>query len=195
MVLQFAIMNEVKMVYRTIKKRDGYKAKDFCKLWRRKYYQKYKKPFLINWYKDGARFRYLLSVYTPKNLKELVEFAFLECKDTTFLQSTGYSIAVFVSQINSFNSNMENKGSVLESDSSPPYYEDPKFALLVTAISDRDLRFLVQNFSISDFKSTWKELILRSEQANDIEFTRLARTCFLSWTKQEKFLRTRIRRT
>lgn len=183
------------MIYKSIKKRDGYKVKDFCLLWRRTYYKKYKRPFLISWSKDIIRFRYLLSIYKPRELKELIKFAFSNSKETEFLRSTGYNIAAFSSQINSFNVAIqrEAKGLVVNNKHSP-YYEDPKFSLLITYIQHSDLQFLVENLAIKDFKVIWKDLILKSEQAGDIKFTKKAKYCFVSWVKGEKFLRQRIKK-
>ena len=180
------------MIHKTKKKRDGLTAKDFCSLWRKEYSEKYRKPFFINWCKDTARFKQLLAVYKPRLLKRIVEFAFSNRKETEFLQSTGYSVAAFVSQVNSFSVSLDNDSRGEGFNEGLPYYEDNRFSLLVTSITHSDLCFLVKHLSIKDFQPLWKELISKSKQAGDREFTKQARLCFSAWIKGEKFLRTHI---
>ena len=72
------------MIYKT-NCEDTRNAKYFCKLWRKKYYRKYKELFSLNWFKDPAYFRKLLSSIPPKKLEKIVEFAFLTRKETEFL--------------------------------------------------------------------------------------------------------------
>ena len=166
-------------------------SKDFCKLWSSHYYNKVGSNYLINWQKDGNTFKKLLSSIPPRLLRKLVKFAFSEHPSTLYLRTSGYSISVLPTQINTFQSAMQSPELHIpkqELDLDVPYWNDSRTSYLWSCIVSGDLNSLIDNIE-TDY--CWLILLNKlTEQKGWIP--KKVSIFYERWKLKEDFSRSRI---
>jgi len=74
-------------------------VKDFINLFRREFKVKFGYPYFVNWRRDGAITKKLLSVF-PFNELVLLTKEFFDSNPNEYLKSRGYTISTFLSEVN-----------------------------------------------------------------------------------------------
>ena len=74
-------------------------VRDFINLFRREFKVKFNYPYFVNWRRDGAIAKKLLSVFPYSEIVLLVK-EFFDSNPNEYLKSRGYTIPLFLSEIN-----------------------------------------------------------------------------------------------
>lgn len=83
--------------------------KEFINFWEETFKEKFGQPYLVSWGKEGKLVKSLLKTYSLTQLKNLAEIFFKS--GDHFIQSSGYTIGAFYSQINKLIAEQERRKS------------------------------------------------------------------------------------
>lgn len=182
------------ITHKTVKNVEGHTAKDFCTLWKLTYKAKCGKPFIINWVKDGNTFKKLMSVHNNLNIVKLIEFAFSDNSVTSFLRSTGYSISVFIKEVNKYQQIMdEDFVDETQLNLDLPYWDDERFSFLVGCVDRGDLTSLVDNLNFEEFNGIWM-LLMKKVEKQDSSFLTKIKIYYKLWKNFVNVDRTSIQK-
>lgn len=166
-------------------------AKDFCLYWAKKYREVVGKSFHINWLRDASTFRRLMSDFTNVELRSLIDFAFSDEPVTNYMSSQGYPIGLFPSQINQYNTVLNNPGSTIpfeDLELDIPVWNDNRTAYIYYCVMDGDLKSLIDNVE-NDYY--WRLLIEKMNRSGLV--TKKVLLFFDMWKSEDEFERTRIK--
>lgn len=167
-------------------------AKDFCLYWARQYRRVVGKKYVINWVGDGSVFRNLISDFTNVEIKALIDFAFSNDPSTRYLASQGYPVRLFASQVNKFNTKIQNPGfdfDYNELELNIPVWEDGRTSYIYRCVMEGDLQSIVENVENEYY---WQILIEKMNRQN--LGTKKVLIFYDMWRSGDSFERTRIKR-